>query len=220
MYYDIFTVVHEFGHFNSVYHDDTPALYTNINMDVSEIHSQGLELLFYPYYEQMYPGMGSAMQFYAVYEMFNHILLSCAFDEVENAVYRNPDLTPVSYTHLPLEILAYQYDIVCNGVELSSGAVRNHNLDIMIKAFEIAGYTEEDLKQKFGALYNAFQFGAPPHAGMAPGVDRMIMLLRNEENIREIIPFPMNGNAQDLMCGAPGEVTETQLREVHIKVRQ
>ncbi len=120
----------------------------------------------------------------------------------------------------PLEILAYQYDIVCNGVELSSGAVRNHNLDIMIKAFEIAGYTEEDLKQKFGALYNAFQFGAPPHAGMAPGVDRMIMLLRNEENIREIIPFPMNGNAQDLMCGAPGEVTETQLREVHIKVRQ
>ena len=120
----------------------------------------------------------------------------------------------------PLDILAYQYDIVCNGVELSSGAVRNHNLDIMVKAFEIAGYTEEDLKQKFGALYNAFQFGAPPHAGMAPGVDRMIMLLRNEENIREIIPFPMNGNAQDLMCGAPGEVTETQLREVHIKVRQ
>ena len=120
----------------------------------------------------------------------------------------------------PLDILAYQYDIVCNGVELSSGAVRNHNLDIMIKAFEIAGYTEEDLKKKFGALYNAFQFGAPPHAGMAPGVDRMIMLLRNEENIREVIPFPMNGNAQDLMCGAPGEVTETQLREVHIKVRQ
>ncbi len=120
----------------------------------------------------------------------------------------------------PLEVLAYQYDIVCNGVELSSGAVRNHNLDIMVKAFEIAGYTEEDLKEKFGALYNAFQFGAPPHAGMAPGVDRMIMLLRNEENIREVIPFPMNGNAQDLMCGAPGEVTEQQLREVHIKVRQ
>ena len=120
----------------------------------------------------------------------------------------------------PLEILAYQYDIVCNGVELSSGAVRNHNLDIMVKAFEIAGYTEEDLKEKFGALYSAFQFGAPPHAGMAPGVDRMIMLLRNEENIREVIPFPMNGNAQDLMCGAPGEVTEQQLRETHIKVRQ
>ena len=118
----------------------------------------------------------------------------------------------------PEEILAYQYDIVCNGVELSSGAVRNHDMKIMVKAFEIAGYT--DLKEKFGALYNAFQFGAPPHAGMAPGVDRMIMLLRDEENIREVIPFPMNGNAQDLMCGAPGEVTEQQLREVHIKVRQ
>ena len=120
----------------------------------------------------------------------------------------------------PLDILAYQYDIVCNGVELSSGAVRNHNLDIMVKAFEIAGYQEEELKEKFGALYNAFQYGAPPHAGMAPGVDRMIMLLRNEENIREVIAFPMNGNAQDLMCGAPGEVSEQQLREVHIKVRQ
>lgn len=122
-------------------------------------------------------------------------------------------------TKNPEEILAYQYDIVCNGVELSSGAVRNHDLDIMVKAFEIAGYTEEDLQKKFGALYNAFQFGAPPHAGMAPGVDRMIMLLRNEENIREIIPFPMNGNAQDLMCGAPSEVTELQLRETHIKIR-
>ena len=119
----------------------------------------------------------------------------------------------------PLEILAYQYDIVCNGVELSSGAVRNHNLDVMVKAFEIAGYDEEVLKQKFGALYNAFQFGAPPHAGMAPGVDRMIMLLRGEENIREIIAFPMSGTAQDFMCGAPGEVTEQQLREVHIKIR-
>lgn len=119
----------------------------------------------------------------------------------------------------PEDILAYQYDIICNGVELSSGAVRNHDLDIMVKAFEIAGYSEEDLKTKFGALYNAFQFGAPPHAGMAPGVDRMIMLLRNEDNIREVIAFPMNGNAQDLMCGAPGIVTETQLREAHIKVR-
>ena len=119
----------------------------------------------------------------------------------------------------PEDILAYQYDIVCNGVELSSGAVRNHDLDIMVKAFEIAGYSEEDLKTKFGALYNAFQFGAPPHAGMAPGIDRMIMLLKNEDNIREVIAFPMNGNAQDLMCGAPGIVTETQLREAHIKVR-
>lgn len=119
----------------------------------------------------------------------------------------------------PLDILAYQYDIVCNGVELSSGAVRNHDLDVMVKAFEVAGYDEETLKEKFGALYNAFQFGAPPHAGMAPGIDRMIMLLRNEENIREVIAFPMSGAAQDLMCGAPGEVSELQLRETHIKVR-
>ena len=119
----------------------------------------------------------------------------------------------------PLDILAYQYDIVCNGVELSSGAVRNHDLQIMIKAFEIAGYDEEMLKEKFGALYQAFQFGAPPHAGMAPGVDRMIMLLREEENIREVIAYPMNGNAQDLMCKAPGRVTKQQLRDVHIKVR-
>lgn len=119
----------------------------------------------------------------------------------------------------PLDILAYQYDIVCNGVELSSGAVRNHDMQIMVKAFELAGYDEETLKNKFGALYQAFQFGAPPHAGMAPGVDRMIMLLRQEENIREVIAFPMSGSAQDLMCGAPNDVTEQQLREVHIKVR-
>lgn len=120
----------------------------------------------------------------------------------------------------PLDILAYQYDIVCNGVELSSGAVRNHDMDIMVKAFEIAGYDEETLRTKFGALYNAFQFGAPPHAGMAPGLDRIVMLLRNEENIREVIAFPMSGTAQDLMCGAPNEVSEKQLREVHIKLRQ
>lgn len=119
----------------------------------------------------------------------------------------------------PLDILAYQYDIVCNGVELSSGAVRNHDIDIMVKAFEIAGYDEEALKSKFGALYDAFHFGAPPHAGMAPGVDRMLMLLKNEENIRETIAFPMSGSAQDLMCGAPSNVTEQQLREVHIKLR-
>jgi aspartyl-tRNA synthetase len=120
----------------------------------------------------------------------------------------------------PLDILAYQYDIVCNGIELSSGAVRNHDMEVMVKAFEIAGYDEETLKDKFGALYNAFQFGAPPHAGMAPGVDRMIMLLRNEENIREVITFPMSSSAQDLMCGAPNEVSEKQLREVHIKMRK
>ncbi len=119
----------------------------------------------------------------------------------------------------PLDIFAYQYDIVCNGIELSSGAVRNHNPDIMQKAFEIAGYGEEDVKAKFGALYNAFAYGAPPHAGMAPGVDRMIMLIAGEETIRDVIAFPLNGNAQDVMMGAPGEVTEQQLREVHIKVR-
>ncbi len=119
----------------------------------------------------------------------------------------------------PLDIFAYQYDIVCNGVELSSGAVRNHNPEIMKKAFEIAGYGEDVLKAKFGALYNAFAFGAPPHAGMAPGVDRMVMLIAEEDTIRDVIAFPLNGNAQDLMMSAPGEVTEQQLREVHIKVR-
>ncbi|MBQ2752201.1 MAG: aspartate--tRNA ligase [Oscillospiraceae bacterium] len=119
----------------------------------------------------------------------------------------------------PLDIYAYQYDIVCNGVELSSGAVRNHDPEIMKKAFEIAGYGEEDVKAKFGALYTAFSYGAPPHAGMAPGVDRMVMLLAEEETIRDVIAFPLNGNAQDLMMGAPGDVTELQLREVHIKVR-
>ncbi|MBQ1252504.1 MAG: aspartate--tRNA ligase [Firmicutes bacterium] len=119
----------------------------------------------------------------------------------------------------PLDIFAYQYDIVCNGVELSSGAVRNHNPEIMKKAFEIAGYGEEDVKAKFGALYTAFNYGAPPHAGMAPGLDRIVMLITEEQTIRDVIAFPMNGNAQDLMMGAPGEVTEMQLREVHIKVR-
>ncbi len=148
---------------------------------------------------------------------------------------RDPDTKQIGFTHNPfsmpqgglealttqdpLTVLAYQYDIVCNGVELSSGAVRNHDMDVMVKAFEIAGYDKEALQSKFGALYSAFQFGAPPHAGMAPGVDRMIMLLREEENIREVIAFPMSGSAQDLMCGAPGDVTEQQLREVHIKVR-
>ncbi len=119
----------------------------------------------------------------------------------------------------PETILAYQYDIVCNGVELSSGAVRNHDIEIMKKAFDMAGYSEDDLKAKFSALYNAFQYGAPPHAGMAPGVDRMLMLLTGEENIREVIAFPMNSNAQDVLLGSPGEVTEQQLRDVHIKLR-
>jgi len=120
----------------------------------------------------------------------------------------------------PEDVLAYQYDIVCNGVELSSGAVRNHDIEIMVKAFDIAGYTEDDIKTQFTSLYNAFKYGAPPHAGMAPGVDRMIMLLTGEENIREVIAFPMNSNAQDVLMGAPNEVTEQQLREVHIKLRK
>jgi aspartyl-tRNA synthetase len=122
-------------------------------------------------------------------------------------------------TQNPLDIKAYQYDIVCNGIELSSGAVRNHEIDTLVKAFEIAGYTEDDLKEKFRSLYSAFQYGAPPHAGMAPGFDRLLMLLCGEESIREVIAFPMNSNAQDLLMGAPSEVTEGQLREVHIKIR-
>lgn len=118
----------------------------------------------------------------------------------------------------PLEINAFQYDIVCNGIELSSGAVRNHDTEVMVKAFEIAGYTLEDIQNKFPALFNAFQYGAPPHAGIAPGVDRIVMLLANEPNIREVIAFPMNSKAQDLLMGAPCEVTERQLKDVHIKV--
>jgi aspartyl-tRNA synthetase len=119
----------------------------------------------------------------------------------------------------PFDILAYQYDFGLNGVELASGAVRNHNPDVMVKAFEIAGFSVEDVKEKFGALYSAFQFGAPPHAGMAFGVDRLLMILLGEENVRETIAFPLNSNAQDVMLGAPGEVTEQQLREAHIKIR-
>ena len=119
----------------------------------------------------------------------------------------------------PLDILAFQYDVVCNGIELSSGAIRNHRPDIMYKAFEIAGYGPEVVEQKFGCLLNAFKFGAPPHGGIAPGVDRMVMLLAGEDNIREVIAFPMNQKAQDLMMNAPSEVTEKQLRELHIKIR-
>lgn len=118
----------------------------------------------------------------------------------------------------PLDIVAYQYDIVCNGIELSSGAVRNHDPEIMIKAFELAGYNKEHIEEKFPALFNAFQFGAPPHAGIAPGVDRMIMLLTGSDTIRDVIAFPMNSKAQDLMMGAPGNVTKEQLRDVHIKL--
>ena len=123
-------------------------------------------------------------------------------------------------TKNPFEILAYQYDIVCNGIELSSGAVRNHDPEIMVKAFEIAGYTKKDIEEKFSALFNAFQYGAPPHAGIAPGVDRMLMLLTDAENIREVIAFPMNSKAEDLMMGAPGFVTKEQLRELNIRITE
>jgi len=123
-------------------------------------------------------------------------------------------------TKKPLEIFAYQYDIVCNGIELSSGAVRNHDPEIMVKAFEIAGYTKKDIEEKFSALFNAFQYGAPPHAGIAPGVDRMLMLLTDAENIREVIAFPMNSKAEDLMMGAPGFVTKEQLRELNIRITE
>ena len=118
----------------------------------------------------------------------------------------------------PLTITADQYDLVCNGVELSSGAVRNHDPEIMIKAFEMVRLGEEDVKKKFPAMYNAFCYGAPPHAGIAPGVDRMVMLLAGEDSIREVIPFPMNKNAQDILMGAPSEVTQKQLDELHIAV--
>ena len=122
-------------------------------------------------------------------------------------------------TKVPTEVLAYQYDLVCNGIELASGAVRNHDVEIMRKAFAIAGYTEDELESRFTALYTAFQYGAPPHAGMAPGVDRIIMLLAGEESIRDVIAFPLNGNAQDLLLGAPSEVTEQQLLEANIRIR-
>lgn len=118
----------------------------------------------------------------------------------------------------PLEILANQFDLVCNGYELASGAVRNHDIDVMVKAFEIAGYTKEEVQTRFGALFNAFEYGAPPHAGAAPGIDRMIMLLTDETNIREVIAFPKNSKARDLLMRAPSVVSEAQLRDVHIKV--
>ena len=120
-------------------------------------------------------------------------------------------------TQNPLDILAYQYDLVCNGYEMASGAVRNHNPEIMVKAFEIAGYSEEDVKTRFGALYNAFQYGTPPHAGAAPGIDRMVMLIADSQNIREVIAFPKNKRARDLLMGAPSKVSEEQLKDVHIK---
>ena len=122
-------------------------------------------------------------------------------------------------TKSPEDVLAYQFDFVCNGIEMSSGAVRNHDLDIMRKAFEIAGYTEEDLKTRFKALYEAFSYGAPPHAGMAPGIDRMLMLLLDETSIRETIAFPLTAAGSDVLMEAPATVSELQLRETHIKIR-
>jgi aspartyl-tRNA synthetase len=116
----------------------------------------------------------------------------------------------------PLELLAYQYDLVCNGYEMASGAVRNHNPEIMVEAFKIAGYTEEEVQNRFGALYNAFQYGTPPHAGAAPGLDRMVMLIAHSQNIREIIAFPKNKKARDLLMRAPSVVTKEQLEDVHI----
>ena len=120
----------------------------------------------------------------------------------------------------PLEILAWQFDIVCNGIELSSGAIRNHKRDIMVKAFEIAGYSEKELSSRFGSLFNAFKFGAPPHGGSAPGIDRIIMLISGEENLREIVAFPMNQQAEDLMMGSPNIVSESQLRELGLELKK
>ena len=122
-------------------------------------------------------------------------------------------------TKNPYDILAYQYDFVCNGYEMASGGVRNHSPEILKKAFEIAGYDEDVVKAKFPSLYEAFKYGAPPHAGMAPGIDRILMLLKDEENIREMVAFPLSANGADAMMGCPGEVFEKQLRETHIKIR-
>ena len=120
----------------------------------------------------------------------------------------------------PLEILAYQFDVVCNGYEMASGAVRNHDIDIMKQAFKIAGYSEQEVENRFGALYKAFQYGTPPHAGAAPGIDRMVMLIADSQNIREVIAFPKNKKARDVLMGAPSNVTEQQLKDVHIKIEE
>ena len=118
----------------------------------------------------------------------------------------------------PLSVLGYQYDIVCNGVELSSGAIRNHKPEIMLKAFEIAGYDDAVVEKEFGGMLNAFRYGAPPHGGIAPGVDRIVMLLAEQENLREVVAFPMNQQAEDLLMQAPGNVSNAQLRELHIRL--
>ena len=140
---------------------------------------------------------------------FNHNPFSMPQGGMESLLHKDP-----------LEIYAYQYDVVCNGYEIASGAVRNHDPELMVKAFEIAGYSEEEVKTKFGALYHAFQYGTPPHAGAAPGLDRIVMLIAQEDNIREVIAFPKNKKARDLMMGAPSKVNEKQLKEVHIQLSQ
>ena len=145
-------------------------------------------------------------------------------DEITNKIKfsHNPfsmpqgDIDKLDFTK-PLEILAYQYDIVCNGVELSSGAIRNHLPEVMLKAFSIAGYAQEEVEEKFSGMLNAFRYGAPPHGGFAPGIDRIVMLIADEPNIREVILFPMNQRAEDLMMNAPSEVGAEQLKELHIK---
>ena len=146
----------------------------------------------------------------------------------------NPDTNQIEFSHNPfsmpqggldalngqdpLSIKAFQYDIVCNGVELSSGAIRNHRPDVMLRAFEIAGYGPDEVEKRFGGMLNAFRHGAPPHGGLAPGVDRIVMLLAQEPNLREVIAFPMTQNAEDLLMGAPSPVSDRQLRELHIRV--
>jgi aspartyl-tRNA synthetase len=127
------------------------------------------------------------------------------------------DLTKINFDK-PLEIKAYQYDIVCNGIELSSGAIRNHSLELMYRLFSIAGYDKKQVEEKFSGMINALSYGAPPHGGIAPGIDRIVMLLANEKNIREVTLFPLNQNAQDLLMGAPSEVDEKQLKELSLKI--
>jgi len=146
----------------------------------------------------------------------------------------DPETNQIAFSHNPfsmpqggldalnnqdlLSIKAFQYDIVCNGVELSSGAIRNHRPDVMLRAFEIAGYGPEEVEKRFGGMLNAFRYGAPPHGGLAPGIDRIVMLLAGEPNLREVIAFPMTQNAEDLLMGAPSAVSEKQLRELHIRI--
>ena len=128
------------------------------------------------------------------------------------------DLNQINFEK-PLDILAYQYDIVCNGIELSSGAIRNHIPELMYKLFSIAGYKKEEVNKKFSGMINALSYGAPPHGGIAPGIDRIVMLLANERNIREVTMFPMNQNAQDLMMNAPSEVSDNQLKELSLSLK-